>query len=368
MTLLIQPTSPELQLADWARTMSRSVLRQMIAVVSQPGILSFAGGLPDPELFPTQAFAEAMAQVLATDGLALQYRPPFPPLKRHIVNLMAQRGVTCTEEQVFITTGAQQGLNVLARLLLNPGGQVMLEEIVYTGAQQAVAPFLPDILTVPTDLQSGIDVDAVERHLAQGARPAFLYLIPEAHNPLGVSISRDKRTRLVELARFYGVPIVEDDPYGFLTYGDDWGMESRLLSDSASSLQSLPLRALDAEWVFYLGSFSKILAPGLRLGWLIAPEWLIPRLTVVKEAGDLETSGLMQRAVAAYLDAGHLPGHLAKLRRAYGRRRDAMLSALACHFPADARWTEPHGGMFIWVELPDGMDTAVLLETAVAQE
>ncbi|MFQ5421752.1 MAG: PLP-dependent aminotransferase family protein [Anaerolineae bacterium] len=354
-----QIPTPTLQLADWAKTMSRSVLRQMIAVVSRPGILSFAGGLPDPALFPAAELSQAMAHVLANDPLALQYRPPFPPLKRHIVKLMAQRSVACTEEQVFITTGAQQGLDVLARLLLNPGSEVMLEEIVYTGAQQAVSPHQPYILTVPTDLETGIDVDVLETHLAGGARPAFLYVIPTAHNPLGVSISPEKRGRLAALARQYGVPIVEDDPYGFLTYGD-WG--------SGNGENQLPLRALDDEWVFYLGSFSKILAPGLRLGWMIAPEHLIPKLTVVKEMGDLESSALMQRAVAAYLDAGHLPDHLATLREVYGRRRDAMLSALSRHFPATACWTHPDAGMFIWVELPEHIDTAVLLETAVAQE
>lgn len=339
-----------LQLADWTQMMSRSVLRQMIAIVSRPGILSFAGGLPDPDLFPRVDYAQAMAGVLANDKFSLQYRPPLAALKQHIVQLMAQRGVTCTPEQVFLTTGAQQGLDILSRLLLNPGGEVLLEEVIYTGMQQAVAPAQPRILSVPTDLETGIDVDAVEAHLWRGARPAFIYLIPDAHNPLGVSISPVKRERLVQLARAYGVPLVEDDPYGFLYYEAE---------------PYAPLRALDADWVFYLGSFSKILAPALRLGWMVAPEWLIARLTVVKEASDLESSALTQLAVTAYLDAGHLPAHVANLRQEYGRRRDAMLAALYRYFPAEARWTRPRGGMFIWVELPPEVDTAVLLETAV---
>ncbi len=350
--MIFSPTH-ELRLADWTHTMSRSVLRQMIAVVSRPGILSFAGGLPDPDLFPRADFAAAMAQVLADDKYALQYRPPLPALKAHIVQLMAQRGVTCTPEQVFLTTGAQQGLDVLSRLLLNPDGEVLLEEVVYPGAQQVIAAAQPHILSVPTDLRTGMDVDAVEAHLLGGARPAFLYAITDAHNPLGVSISPDKRQRLVELAQFYGVPIIEDDPYGFLHYDE---------------VPVPPMRALDDEWVFYLGSFSKIIAPALRLGWLVAPESLVPKLTVVKEAEDLETSALMQRAVAAYLDAGHLPGHLQTLRDEYGRRRDAMLAALSRHFPAGSRWTRPTGGMFIWVELPPHYDTAELLPIAVEEE
>ena len=346
-------TSPELRLADWTHTMSRSVLRQMISVVSRPGILSFAGGLPDPDLFPRADFAAALAQVLANDKNSLQYRPPLPALKAHIVQLMAQRGVTCTPEQVFLTSGAQQGLDVLACLLLNPGGEVLLEEVVYPGAQQVVASAQPRILSVPTDLRTGIDVEAVEAHLRRGARPAFIYAITDAHNPLGVSISPAKRQRLVELAQFYGVPVVEDDPYGFLHY---------------DGKPVPPMRALDDEWVFYLGSFSKIIAPALRLGWLVAPESLVPKLTVVKEAEDLESSALMQRAVAAYLEAGHLPDHLQELRREYGRRRDTMLAALQRHFPVGSWWTKPSGGMFIWVELPQNYDTAALLPIAVEEE
>lgn len=346
-------SSEQIHLAAWTRGMQRSLLRQMLAVVSQPGVLSFAGGLPAPELFPTADYAAAMAQVLATDSCALQYGPPFRPLQRHIVALMAQRGVHCTADQVFLTTGAQQGLDVLTRLLLDPGGTVMLEEMVYTGVQQAVASLRPRVLTVPTDIETGIDVDKVAAWLDHNVRPAYLYVIPDAHNPLGVSISPKKRQALVALARRYGVPIIEDDPYGFLYY------------DAAPQP---PLRSLDDEWVFYLGSFSKILAPALRLGWMVAPPALVPKLTVIKEAGDLESSALTQRAVSAYLDAGHLPVHLQRLRQAYGRRCDAMLAALQRYFPAEARWTEPGGGMFVWVALPPEIDTAALLETAVDQE
>lgn len=341
-----------IRLADWTQTMERSMLRQMLAVVSRPGILSFAGGLPAPELFPKEGFARAMAHILATDDRALQYGPPFEPLKRHIVRLMAERGVTCRPEQIFLTTGAQQGLKVIARLLMDPGRQVMLEERIYTGIQQVVNPYRPKILTVPTDLKKGIDIDAVESHLLAGADPAFLYVIPEAHNPLGVSIAPQRQARLVELARRYGLPLVEDDPYGFLCYEDS----------------AVPaIRALDDEWVIYVGSFSKILAPALRLGWMVVPESLIGKLTVVKESYDLETSGLIQRAVSAYLDAGLLPGHILKLRQAYKTRRDTMLDALERYFPSEARWTRPKGGMFIWVELPEGINTADLLWQAVEE-
>lgn len=351
-SLVREIPEPEIALAEWTHRMKRSVLREMLAVVSRPGILSFAGGLPDPRLFPVKEFAEAVSQVLASDSRALQYGPPFLPLKRHIVTLMAQRGVICSEDQVFITTGAQQALNVLTHLFLNDGGQVLIEELVYSGIQQAIAPFNPDILTVTTDLCLGMDVDKVEAHLLAGSRPSFLYAISEAHNPLGVSLSRDRQQQLVGLARRYGLPIIEDDPYGLLCY---------------ESSAATPMRALDEEWVFYVGSFSKILAPALRLGWMVAPEVLIPKLTVIKESSDLETSAFIQRSVAAYLDAGHLTAHLDRLRQAYRLRRDTMLQAMAREFPQSASWTRPTGGMFIWVELPGHVDTAELLCQAVAE-
>lgn len=345
--------APEIRPANWTRSMQRSVLRQMLAVVSRPGILSFAGGLPAPDLFPTDDYSAALSQVLSTDAGALQYGPPFAPLKRHIAGLMAERGVTCAPEQIFVTTGAQQALDVLTRFLLNAAGQVMMEEIVYTGIRQVVASHQPEVLPVRTDLATGIDVDQVVEYLESGDLPAYLYVITDAHNPLGVSISQEKRLRLAEIAADYGLPIIEDDPYGFLSY------DGRCLP---------PLRAYNDSHVFYVGSFSKILAPALRLGWLVAPEALMPQLTVIKESGDLESSALTQRAVAAYLDAGHLPAHLARLQDEYRRRRDTMLAAMKRHFPTEVTWTIPRAGMFIWVKLPEYVDAAALLETAVERE
>lgn len=345
--------APEIRPANWTRSMQRSVLRQMLAVVSRPGILSFAGGLPAPDLFPTDDYSAALSRVLSTDAGALQYGPPFAPLKRHIAGLMAERGVTCAPEQIFLTTGAQQALDVLTRFLLNAAGQVMLEEIVYTGIRQVVASHQPEVLPVRTDLATGIDVDQVVEYLESGVLPAYLYVISDAHNPLGVSISQEKRLRLAEIAAAYGLPIIEDDPYGFLSF------DGRCLP---------PLRAYNDSHVFYVGSFSKILAPALRLGWLVAPEALMPQLTVIKESGDLESSALTQRAVAAYLDAGHLPAHLARLQDEYRRRRDTMLAAMERHFPPEVTWTIPRAGMFIWVKLPEYIDAAALLETAVERE
>ncbi len=343
----------EIQLAEWTRGVNRSVLREMIAVVSKAGILSFAGGLPAPELFPKVELTKAFNDVLLSDSNALQYRPPLASLKKHIVDLMALRGVHCHEEQIFLTTGAQQGLNVLTRLLLNPGSEVVLEEIVYTGAQQVIFPLQPKIISISTDLETGMDVEQLSTNLALGAHPAYIYTIPQSHNPLGVTLSMEKRKQLVDLAARYGVPVIEDDPYGFLTYHGE---------------PIPPIYSLNRDWVFYLGSFSKIMAPALRLGWIVAPEHLIPRLTVVKEAGDLESSALTQRAVSSFLGSGTFQAHMQKLNRAYGSRLAMMLDALSKYFPAEAYWSVPSGGMFIWVELPKEIDAVKLLDYAVAEE
>ena len=342
----------EISLAGWTRSIKRSALQDMLVASARPGILSFALGLPAAELFPAADYSEAVARVLATDSRALQYGPPYRPLKQHVVSLMALRGVECREEQVFLTAGAQQGVNLLARLLLEPGSKVIVEEMAYTGCQQVLQATQADILTVPTDFKTGIDVEAVERLLEGGERPALLYVVPDGHNPLAVSMSREKRVRLAELARAYRVPIIEDDAYGFLYY------ESPLP----------PLRAFEDQWVLYVGTFSKIMAPALRTGWVVVPESLTPHLAVIKEASDIDTAPLSQRAISAYLDAGHLPGHLSNLRREYRRRRDAMLGALRTHFPAEARWETPTGGLFIWVELPEGTDTGELLKAAIETE
>ena len=342
----------EIALAGWTRSIKRSALQDMLVAASRPGVLSFALGLPAAELFPAADYSESVARVLATDSRALQYSPPFRPLKQHIVSLMALRGVECREEQVFLTAGAQQGVNLLARLLLEAGSKVVVEEMAYTGCQQVLQASQADILTVPTDFRTGIDVEAVERLLEGGERPALLYVVPDGHNPLAVSMSLEKRVRLAELARAFQVPVVEDDAYGFLYY------ESPLP----------PLRAFEDRWVFYVGTFSKIMAPALRTGWVVVPESLTPHLAVIKEASDIDMATLSQRAISAYLDAGHLPAHLDNLRQEYRRRRDAMLGALRTHLPAGARWETPTAGLFIWVELPEGVDTGELLKAAIETE
>ncbi len=222
---------------------ARSRLRELALLSPPPGFVSLAGGLPAPELIPRAAYARALADVLTDDPAALQYGRPHEPLRERIVELMRERGIDCDPRQVLLTSGAQQALSLAARLLMAPGAEMLAEEHVYTGLRQAVQPYRPSILTVRTDLDTGMDIDGVRTLLARGARPAFIYAMADTHNPCSVRLGREQRRGLVALARRFGVPVVEDDTYGLLRYDGGW----------------LPaLRALDAEWVIYAGSFSKI--------------------------------------------------------------------------------------------------------------
>jgi 2-aminoadipate transaminase len=345
---------PSLQLARSLRDVQPSQLQEILGMAAaRPGALSFAVGMPATDLFPAAALAAAASAALAADRRALQYGVPPARLQEHVVAMMALRGVDCRREQIFLTSGAQQGMDLMARLLLDPGGPVAIEETVYDGIQMVIRAFAPEVAAVPTAGDGGLDLDALESMLVRGLRPAFLYVITDGHNPLGGSLAAGKRERLVDLARRYQMPILEDDAYGFLYY------EER---------PEPPLRARDDRWVFYLGSFSKILAPSLRVGWIVVPEELVSKLSALKHASDIDSSTFAQAALVAYLDAGHLPGHLAAIRGEYRRRRDALLHALAAHFPTGVRWSVPAMGIFVWVELPAGIDTARLVRFALETE
>ncbi len=344
--------SEDLVVADWVKSVERSTMREMLSLGARPDVLSFALGLPVTDLLPRSEYAAALAESLKYDHLSLQLGPPFQPLKQQIVALMAQRGVTCHEGQIFLTTGAQQGLNLLTRLLLNEGGQVIVEETAYTGLKMVLEPHRPKLLTVSTDPQHGINLDEVEQLLADGARPAFIFAMSDGHNPLGVSLSQEKRDRLALIARRHRVPVIEDDVYGLLNY----------------DRESLPpIRALDDQWVFYVGSFSKILGPGLRAGWLVVPEHLVPRLSIVKDLSDIDSCTLTQRAIALYLGSDDFPRQLVAIRREFRERRDLMVRALTDYL-ACARWEVPASGLFIWLRLPSGVDTTELLKIAVERE
>ena len=330
------------------------MMRELMPLTTRPDIISFAGGLPAPDLFPVEDYRACVDHVLTEEGRrALQYGPIYPPLKEALVHLMKLRGVVVDPDDLLITNGAQQGLSVVGQLLLNPNSPVIVEQIAFTGIGQMIAERGAMPLTVGTDLDCGIDVDHVEYLLRLTGQVRALIEVPDFHNPLGVSIALHNRARLVELSRRFRAPIIEDDPYGLLRYEGD---------------PVPPLKAQDIDGgILYLGSFSKILAPGLRLGWVVAPRAVLGKLTVIKEAQDLETSQLAQRAVTEFIQRGCLEAHLDRLKAAYQVRRTAMLDALDREFPGEAKWSKPQGGIFVWVTLPEPVNTWDLLPRAVEE-
>lgn len=343
-------TEHDLTFARWARQTRQSTLREILALLARPGLLSFALGMPAAELFPADACGRALRRVLDEDPDALQYGMPLRALRAHVVELMARRGVACAEDEVFITSGAQQAMSLLGQLLVSPGGTVVTEELAYDGMINSLRPLQPRVLTVPSHPRTGLDVDALEALLKSGERPTLIYTIPEGHNPLGNSMPAAARRRLAEVARRHGVPVIEDDAYGLLSYDDD---------------TPPAVRSLDPKWVLYVGSFSKIIAPALRTGWVVAPREVVDRLSVLKQGSDLDVCSLSQRALASFLEREPFSAYLAQLRAEYRARRDAMLGALEAHFPPEARWQKPGSGMFVWVELPEEVDTSALLRRAV---
>lgn len=346
------------RLAAGVQGMRSSAIRDLLRLTEQPDMISFAGGLPAPEAFPAEELSAAGEQAIAEAPLAaLQYGPTegYGPLRELVAAWLGRLGVGASPGQVLLTAGSQQGLDLLGRLLIDPGAPVAVEEPTYLGALQAWQTSRPHYLTLPVDAE-GLVVEALERLLAGGARPRFLYVVSCFQNPTGVTLAPARRRQLVELAARYGLPIIEDDPYGELYYEGE---------------RTTPLAALDIAMhgelrhVVYLGTLSKLLAPGLRVGWLAAPRPIFDRLVMLKQGLDLHT-GAMAQAVAFYACRdGLLDRQLPKLRALYGARRDAMLAALDAELPAGVRWTRPGGGMFLWLTLPDAIATEALLERAV---
>ena len=345
--------SADLALSAEAGTLKRSVMRELLKLTVRPDVISLAGGLPASELLPLAELHECIDTVLRCDGArALQYSPMIEPLRRWICDSMRAKGVACEAEQVFLTNGAQQGLTILSRLFLDPGQPAVIEAVTFTGIQQVTAGRGAAVRTVPTDLSTGLDVDALEEALERKPRPRLAVVIPDFHNPLGVSLTIEKRQRIAELAARYRVPVVEDDPYSPLRFAG----------------QPLPpIKAFDeAGCVFYIGSFSKMLAPSLRLGWIVAPAALAAQVTVLRESIDLESSTLIQRAVSLFVERGLIDGHLARFNAANRCRRDLLFDALNEHLGDVATWTRPQGGLFVWLTLPDDIDTWAMLDRAIA--
>ncbi|PHM19026.1 MAG: 2-aminoadipate aminotransferase [Curvibacter sp. PD_MW3] len=336
-------------LAARAEKMNPSVLRELLKVTERPGIISFAGGLPSPKTFPVDEFAAACAKVLRDDAAAaLQYAASegYGPLREMVA---ASLPWPVEPAQVLITTGSQQGLDLVAKVLIDQGSRILVETPTYLGALQAFAPMEPLVQSVASD-EEGVDIADLRRVQAAGTPARFLYVLPNFQNPTGRTMSETRRAALSTCAAELGLPLIEDNPYGELWF---------------DSPPPAPLTARNPEGCLYLGSFSKVLAPSLRLGFVVAPKTLFPKLLQAKQAADLHSPGFNQRVVAEVMKDGFLDRHVPRIRALYKTQRDVMLAALAQHMPPGVTWNQPDGGMFLWARLPQGMDTAALLPRAV---
>lgn len=343
-----------------------SVIRELLKITERPEIISFAGGLPAPEVFPLSEIEAATRRVLQEHGAhALQYGATegYAPLRELLVRHMARYGVCATPANVLVTTGSQQALDLVGRLFLNPGDHVVTEEPTYLGAIQAWRGCQAEFLTVPAD-DAGMRVELLEEELRRG--PKFVYVLPNFQNPSGATLSAERRQRLVETANLWGVPIVEDDPYGQLRY-EGAHLPPLLALDASLAGRSRAGGPLDGG-VIYLGTLSKTLAPGLRVGFIVAPEKVVQRLAQLKQGADLHTSSLCQMVACETARGGFLDRHVRQIRRVYGERRDAMLRALERQLPVGVRWTRPQGGLFLWMTLPPDLEGAELLDEALRDE
>ena len=350
-------------LARRAARMNPSTIRELLKLTERPGIISLAGGLPSPDTFPVAAVAEATARVLheSPSGhpsggpsggasyarASLQYAASegLGPLREWVAAELGAQGLRLTAANVLITSGSQQGLDLVGKVLIDPGSRVAVESPTYLGALQAFAPYEPDFVALPGD-DEGPDPDALDA--AAGAR--FAYLLPNFQNPSGRCLSAARRLAIVARVQALGLPVVEDNPYGELWY---------------DAPPPPPLAATLGDAAVYLGSFSKVLAPGLRLGYVVAPPALMPKLLQAKQAADLHTPGFNQRIVYEVIKDGFLQRHVPTIRDRYRAQRDAMQQALLQHMPPGVRWAKPAGGMFFWLTLPAGLDATALLPRAV---
>ena len=338
-------------LASRAAKMNSSAIREILKLTDRPGIISMAGGLPSPQTFPISAFQAACNTVLERDGAAaLQYSTTegLPALRQAVADFLPW---DVDPEQVLIVSGSQQALDLIGKIFLDKDSRLLVERPTYLGALQAFAPMEPIAVGVASDDQ-GMLVDDFAAQAGSGADKArFAYVLPNFQNPTGRTMSEERRQALVDKARELDIPLVEDNPYGDLRFEGE---------------APLPLAARNPEGVLYMGSFSKVLAPGLRLGFVVAPKSVYGKLVQAKQAADLHTPSFNQRVVAEVMKDGFLDRHIPTIRTLYKNQRDAMLAALDQEMVGlGVSWTRPVGGMFLWVQLPEGMDAQKLLPLAV---
>ncbi len=341
------------------KVMRSSAMRDLMALTERDDVISLAGGLPDTSTFPSDSYAALMNTIAAEScARALQYGPTegFARVKGCVAAVMAAEGMEIDAEELLITTGGQQVIDLVCKTLIDPGDVVVAEAPTYPGAIPTFCAYQADVVQVTMD-RDGMRTSELEALLdeleATGRRPKFIYTIPNFHNPGGVTMSLARRRELVRVATERELLVLEDNPYGLLRYEGE----------------PLPtLYSMDSEFVIYAGTFSKILSPGVRLGWAAAPAPILQKMQIGKQGSDLCSSSISQYFVSAYFDAGGWDGYVRSLLEIYRRRRDVMLDAMAEHLPREARWTHPQGGLFIWATLPDYIDTTDLLARALRDQ
>jgi 2-aminoadipate transaminase len=344
-------TPIEWKFSERAEQLQSSMIREILKVTQRPEVISFAGGLPSPETFPVERMRAAFDKVLSTTGkTALQYGPTdgFPPLREFIANSLSKNGAKIDANQVLMVSGSQQGLDLLGKVLLDEGSKAVVETPSYLGALQAFSVYRPEFVAVEMD-EFGLRPDDV---VAKGKDARLLYCLPNFQNPTGLTLSEERRVELVETCARMRIPLLEDDPYGALCYRGE----------------PLPkMLTMNPDGVIYMGSFSKVLTPGIRLGYVVAPRPLVRKLEQAKQAADLHTAQLTQMVVHEVIKDGFLDQHIPTIRSFYSGQCDIMLDALSKFFPAGVSWTKPDGGMFIWVTLPKHIDSMALSSAAIAQ-
>jgi 2-aminoadipate transaminase len=337
-----------------AQEMKGSAIREILKITERPDIISFAGGLPAPELFPVKDLINACKAVLENVGpKSLQYSLSLGvlPLRKFLAERLSQKGASLTEDSILVTGGSQQGLDLVGKVFLDKGAVVICESPTYLGAIQAFNAYNPQYVTVDMD-KNGMVTDQVEEKIKK-YKPRLIYVVPNFQNPSGITLSYERRKHLVKLAKEYYVPIIDDNPYGELRY----------IGKDVPSLKSL-----GKDLVIQLGTISKIISPGLRIGWIAASSEVMPMFEKMKQGTDLHTNTFAQYVMVEYVKDGRLDKHIDEIKAAYGERRGVMIKAMQEYFPENVKWTEPEGGLFLWVELPQEISATDLLQEALKQK
>ena len=350
--------------AQRTQRMGSSAVRELLKLTEKPDIISFGGGLPAPDVFPVEDFLAACERVLHEQGpQSLQYSTTegYLPLREMIARHTRRYGMHITPDNILITSGSQQALDLIGKVFINRGDRILVEEPTYLGALQAWNAYGAEYVTIPMD-EHGMITDRLEEIVRTG--PKFIYVLPNFQNPTGVTLSEERRRKLIEIADRYGIPIIEDDPYGQLRYEGKHLPSVVVLDGQFRHNGETPFRGN----VIYLSTFSKILAPGIRLAWVIAPQEVIYKLVQAKQGVDLHTATFNQMVAYEVSRGGFLDRHVWMIRRVYGERRDIMLDAMAEFFPPGVQWTHPEGGLFLWAIMPEGLSSPEVLKAAIEQK